>query len=83
MVGERPFVRTPPLIPHYRASAYSFQATHGTDMETLSLGGSKIQSYLGIDKREGLVAIAKRLLQSKLFALPCCTFSYVMCRRQA
>jgi len=50
-------------------------------MESLSLGGSKIQSYLGIDKREGLVAIAKRLLQSKLFALLCYTFSHVMCRR--
>jgi len=43
-------------------------------MKTLSLGGSKVQSYLGIDKRDGLVAIAKRLLQSKLFALLCCMF---------
>jgi hypothetical protein len=37
-------------------------------MEELSLGESKIQSYLGIDKREGLVAIAKRLLQSNPFS---------------
>jgi hypothetical protein len=35
-------------------------------MEKLSLGDSKIQSYLGIEKRDGFVAIAKRLLQSKL-----------------
>ncbi|KAF9654157.1 Rsm22-domain-containing protein [Thelephora ganbajun] len=46
------------------ATAYSFQASHGTDMEKLTLGDSKIQSYLGIDKRDGLVAIAKRLLQN-------------------
>ena len=44
-------------------------------METLTLGGSKIESYLGIDKREGLVAIAKRLLQSRLCALLYHTFS--------
>lgn len=36
-------------------------------MEKLTLGDSQIQSYLGIEKREGFVAIAKRLLQSKLF----------------
>jgi hypothetical protein len=74
-------VHVPLLTSHCRASAYSFQATHGTDMEKLSLGDSKIQSYLGIDKREGLVAIAKRLLQSKLFALHNGIPSHVMCRR--
>lgn len=58
-------MHTPLLTPHCRASAYSFQATHGADMEKLSLGDSKIQSYVGIEKREGFVAIAKRLLQSK------------------
>lgn len=46
------------------ASACSFQNSQGTNMEKLSLGDSNIQSYLGIDKREGLVAIAKRLLQN-------------------
>jgi len=74
------YTDTPLLTPHRRASAYSFQATHGTDMESLSLGDSKIQSYLGIDKREGFIAIAKRLLQSKLIVLLLWTFSYVMCR---
>ena len=51
-------------------------------MEKLSLGDSKIQSYLGIDKREGLVAIAKRLLQSKVFPSSRSTLFNVMRRRQ-
>ena len=65
----------PLLTLHSRASAYSFQETHGTDMEKLTLGDSKIQSYLGIDKRDGFVAIAKRLLQSKLFTFTAGIFS--------
>ena len=44
-------------------------------MEKLTLGDSKIQSYLGIDKRDGFVAIAKRLLQSKLFTFTTDIFS--------
>lgn len=63
------FVRRLLLIWIFRASACSFQNAHRADMEKLSLGDSKIQSYLGIDKRDGLVAIAKRLLQSE-FPLP-------------
>ena len=50
-------------------------------MEKLSLGDSEIQSYLGIEKREGFVAIAKRLLQSKLFAPLLCPSSHAMRRR--
>ena len=67
----------------FRASAYSFQNGGGADMERFSLGNSKIQSYLGIDKREGLVAIAKRLLQSML--LLCLSFPlfHMSHRRQA
>ena len=50
-------------------------------MKNQTLGDSKVQSYLGIDKREGLITIAKRLLQSKLFSLPYCAFSRVLSRR--
>jgi hypothetical protein len=72
------FIRILLLTQNCRASACSFQNNHGTDMEKLSLGDSKIQTYLGIDKRDGLVAIAKRLLQSEFFLLPRCTLFYVV-----
>lgn len=76
-----PFVHALVLTRDCRASACSFQGTYGTDMEKLSLGDSKIQSYLGIDKRDGLIAIAKRLLQSELSPLPKSAF-FMLCRRQ-
>ena len=72
------FVCAKLLTRYFRASACSFQGTRGTDMEKLSLGDSKIQSYLGIDKRDGLVAIAKRLLQSEPSPLPESTLFYVL-----
>ena len=76
------FVHTPVLIHNYRASACTFQKLRGTDMENLSLGDSEIQSYLGIDKRDGLVAIAKRLLQGEFS--PLLKFIlFILCRRQA
>ena len=50
-------------------------------MEKLSLADSKIQSYLGIDKRDGLVAIAKRLLQSTFLPLLLSVLLHAMYRR--
>jgi len=50
-------------------------------MEKLSLGDSKIQSYVGIEKREGFVAISKRLLQSKLLTPLRWASSHATCRR--
>lgn len=78
-----PFINAPLLTRNYRASAYSFQKTRGTDMEKLSLGDSGIQSYLGIDKRDGLVAIAKRLLQSESPPLSQIPLFFMLRRRQA
>lgn len=76
------FVHTLLLTRNYRASACSFQKTPATEMGGLSLGDSKIQTYLGIDKRDGLVAIAKRLLQSELSPLSNPPF-FISCRCQA
>ena len=52
-------------------------------MEKLSLGDSKIQSYVGIEKRDGFVTIAKRLLQSKLLTPLLRKFSHAAYRHQA
>jgi ribosomal protein RSM22 (predicted rRNA methylase) len=51
-----------------RASIYAFQenlSQSGQDELEHSAATSKIKSYLGIDKRDGLVTIGKRLKNSK------------------
>ncbi|KAF7436331.1 37S ribosomal protein S22 [Pleurotus ostreatus] len=47
------------------ASLYAFQARRLTqDAEDSKVANSRLTSYIGIDKREGLVRIGKRLLQN-------------------
>lgn len=52
-----------------RASMYAFQkpsnAESGISAEDPRIAHSNILTYTGIDKREGLVTIAKRLLRSE------------------
>lgn len=60
------------LTSNNRASSYAAQRPNDQHslMEDHILDNSKIESYLGIDKREGLIAIARRLLQSTVLH-PC------------
>lgn len=55
----------------FRASLHAFQkpenAETGISADNLQLRHSTILTYTGIDKREGLVTIAKRLLRSMCF----------------
>ena len=55
----------------FRASLYSFQTAPHTENENavndLQIANSSVMTYLGIDKREGLVTIGKRLLRSAYF----------------
>ncbi|KAG7099840.1 hypothetical protein E1B28_001648 [Marasmius oreades] len=45
------------------AALHTFQQNHDSEMEDLKSSNSTIQSYLGIDKRDGLVNIGKRLFR--------------------
>lgn len=54
------------LIRSLRAAAYVFQKPGITsDPEDRRMFDSTVQSYLGLDKREGLVAMGKRLVGSE------------------
>lgn len=55
------------LISKYRASLYSFQKELGTDDPTAL--ASNIKTYVGIDKRDGLIAIGEKLVASE--GVPC------------
>ncbi|KIK70481.1 hypothetical protein GYMLUDRAFT_32504 [Collybiopsis luxurians FD-317 M1] len=48
------------------ASAHTFQRNHeaSKDVEGLEIAGSSLQTYIGIEKREGLASIGKRLLRN-------------------
>jgi hypothetical protein len=56
-------------MPSLRASLYSFQKTSDTHFENaaneLEISRSNMTTYLGLDKRDGLVAIGKQLLRSE------------------
>jgi hypothetical protein len=47
----------------YRASLYSFQKDLSTDDPTAL--ASNIKNYVGIDKRDGLIAIGEKLVGSE------------------
>ena len=56
-----------------RASVYSFNSHIGHGAHDPTAVNSSIKSYLGIDKREGLVSIGKRLVNSKYPSSPLCS----------
>lgn len=76
MVG--PTLRAISLLNYTRASVYSFQLDNsrvGHEAHDPTTANSRIGSYLGIDKREGLVNIGKRIVNSKYPLLsPYCSF---------
>ena len=58
---------------HCRASGHAFQPPDvenqgPQEMEDIRLSQSTLGSYLGLDKREGLVRIGKRLIRGALVA---------------
>ena len=57
-----------------RAAAYSFQkppdVEQGINAEEPQLRHSALQTYLGIDKRDGLTSMGRHLLKGKHFKQP-------------
>ena len=58
------------VSPFERASTHSFQKTETSNvsatLDDATLAESTLRSYVGIDKREGLTNIAKRLVKGSL-----------------
>lgn len=52
-----------------RAALNVFQKSSATPGEEPLLSNSTVVTYVGLDRREGLVSIAKQLLQSECFVI--------------
>lgn len=59
---------------YLRASGHAFQRSAGAESsapqesEDIHMAHSSLESYLGLDRREGLVRIGKRLIRGALVA---------------